>query len=130
MKKAKNTEEIKKRGVKKTGPSGIEIFRWLLRNTSNSHCSSILHVVMDTFQCFSLKSPTFFFSHRVQKFVLYTECLLCCLACREVGSRQRGYMYTGGQFIMMYGKNHHNVVKCLLLLLLSRFSHVRLCATP
>ena len=29
----------------------------------------------------------------------------------QVGSRCRGYMYTEGQFILMYGKNHHNVVK-------------------
>ena len=32
---------------------------------------------------------------------------------REVGGtfRSEGTMYTYGQFMMMYGKNHHNIVK-------------------
>ena len=38
-------------------------------------------------------------------------------------------MYTYGRFMLMYGTNQHNIVK-LLLLLLSRVSRVRLCATP
>ena len=27
------------------------------------------------------------------------------------GSEGRGHMYTYGQFILMYGKNHYNIVK-------------------
>ena len=32
---------------------------------------------------------------------------------REVaeGSEWRGHMYTYGQFMLMHGKNHHNLVK-------------------
>ena len=34
---------------------------------------------------------------------------------REVGGgiRGRGHMYTYGQFMLLYGKNHHNIVKQL-----------------
>ena len=31
---------------------------------------------------------------------------------REVGSAGRGHMYACGKFVLMYGKNHHNIVKC------------------
>ena len=37
-----------------------------LLHASNLHCSPVLHMVIDMFQCYSLKS-----SHRVQKSVLY-----------------------------------------------------------
>ena len=47
----------------------------------------------------------------------------------EEGSSGRRHMYTYGRFMLMYGTNQHNIVK-LLLLLLSRVSRVRLCATP
>ena len=30
---------------------------------------------------------------------------------REVGSGGRGHMYTCGLLVLMYSKNHHNIVK-------------------
>ena len=45
-----------------------ENWLWVLSHTSNSHWLSILHTVMYMFQCYSL---TLFFSHWVQKSVLY-----------------------------------------------------------
>ena len=55
-----------------------------LGHTSNSHWLSVLHMIMYTFQCYSLKSPILS-SHCVQKTVLYV-CLLCCPAHRTLGT--------------------------------------------
>ena len=38
---------------------------------ANSHCLSILHMLVYMFQGYSLKSSTLFFPHSVEKSVLY-----------------------------------------------------------
>ena len=43
----------------------------VLLYASNLHWLSILHMVIYMFQCYSLKSFTLTFSHRVQKSILY-----------------------------------------------------------
>ena len=42
------------------------------------------------------------------------------------GGEGGGHMYTYGRFILMYGKNHHNIVKQLFLLHQDKFfSHLK-----
>ena len=43
----------------------------VLLHASNLHWSSVLHVVIYMFQCYSLNSPPIAFTHIVQKYVLY-----------------------------------------------------------
>ena len=56
-----------------------------LRHISKSHWLSLLHMVMYMFQCYSLKSshPLLLLCPKVCSLCL---CLLCCPACRTVGT--------------------------------------------
>ena len=77
-----------------------------LLHASVSHWPSVLHMVIYMFQCYSLKSSHPLLLPLSPKVCSLRLCLLCCPVGRILG------------------------IILLLLLLLSHFSRVRLCATP
>ena len=57
-----------------------------LVHASNLHRSSILHMIMYMFQCYSLKSAHPHLFPLIPKVCSLHLCLLCCHACRIVGT--------------------------------------------
>ena len=53
-------------------------------HASNLHWSSVLHMVMYMFQCFSFKSPHPYLLPLIPKVYCLCLCLFCCPACRIV----------------------------------------------
>ena len=81
-----------------------------LSHAWNLDWRSISHMVIHMFQCYSLKSSHPHFLPQSSKVCSLHLCLFCCLTYKVI--------------ITIF------LNSMLLLLLLSRFSHVQLCATP
>ena len=73
-----------------------------LEHASNFHWPSILHMVMNMFQCYSLKSPHPHLLPLSPKVCSLHLCLLCCPLCRIIGTVFLNSIYMNSYTVFVF----------------------------